>query len=178
MPKKAKKELPKVIDAVVLKENIDYFADYHRLPRTLMYSVAEQESPWKLFKKVITDSTYKTDTAYVASKQIGKAKEKELGPFQIKPSTARLVWRDKTTPLKVLKWKLLHNIAYNTETAAILLEGDYDFYSRKYKNVDKIWKYTLTAFNLGRYKTNHIPKPSKYGMAVFNRWVTKFGKAM
>lgn len=160
-------EIPKKIDAVTLKESIDYFADFHRIPRTLMYSSAEQESPWKYCK-------YQTDSTYKAHKQIGKAGE--LGPFQIKPNTARLVWHDNKISDKVLHWKLLHNIPYNVETAARLLEGDYDFYSRRFKTVDKIWKFTITAYNLGRYKANHIPKPNAYALSVFNRWVNKFGK--
>jgi soluble lytic murein transglycosylase-like protein len=72
-----------------------------------------------------------------------------LGPMQIMPSTAKLIWGEK-----VSKKKLLNNIDFNVETSMILLKKLHD----KYKD----WKIVFGCYNTGR------PCINDYAEKVFN----------
>jgi soluble lytic murein transglycosylase-like protein len=149
--KKHEKPAP-IPDWYVLKSALDYYGKYYRIPARVIVGVAERESP---FDSKIPDSTY------VSSKQLGKAGE--LGPMQIKLSTARHYWGKPVT-----RRQLLYDAKYNAHTAAKILDTEFLYWRDKYKDIDKVWLMVLTSYNLGRGAAKKLKGiPNDYARKIY-----------
>jgi hypothetical protein len=144
-------------DAKKVKKYADYYADYYRLDRRLVYFVIEAESPWL---------HWGLDTLqYVAHEQKGDSNA-SLGPMQVKLKTAKKLWPNR----KVTERMLLHDIEFNIATGCRLLVAEYEYFRARTKTIKGAWLLTLTAYNRGRTETIQTMKSNSYARSIYNKW--------
>jgi hypothetical protein len=73
-----------------------------------------------------------------------------VGPMQIMPATANMMWKGKTIKKQILK----NDIGFNVETSMKLLRHLYDRYGN--------WQIVFGAYNTGR------PMVNQYALDVYN----------
>ena len=117
--------------------HIEKYSEQYGIPKNYAYGIA-----WK-------------ETRYEGPFQWKYDPEREssagaVGPMQVMPSTARMMWDGKMIYKKDLK----SNIKLNVETSMKLLRRLYD----KYRN----WKLVFGAYNTGR------PMVNQYAIDVYN----------
>lgn len=105
--------------------SIEKFAEQYNIPKRFAYGIAFAETRYE----GPFDWDYKhTQTSFAGA----------IGPMQIMPATARLMWPDST----ITNRQLMTNIQFNVETSMKLLRKLYDKYGD--------WKIVFGCYNTGR----------------------------
>lgn len=116
--------------------SIEKFAEKYNIPKRFAYGIAFEETRYR----GPFDWNYKhTQKSYAGA----------IGPMQIMPSTANMMWPNK----KFSNNELMNDIQFNVETSMKLLRRLYD----KYGN----WKTVFGAYNTG------IPCINNYAESVY-----------
>lgn len=117
--------------------SIEKYADKYDIPKRFAYGIAKQETDYK----GPFDWEYRQNlTSYAGA----------MGPMQIMPSTARMMWPGR----KVTTDMLLNDIDFNVETSMKTLRHLYNTYGD--------WKVAFGAYNTGR------PVINNYAIKVYN----------
>ncbi len=120
--------------------SIEKFADKYNIPKRFAYGIAFAETRYA--------GPFDWDYKHTQESFAGA-----IGPMQIMPSTARMMWPDSSISNK----KLMHDIQFNVETSMKLLR----ILHNKYGD----WKIVFGCYNTGRPCVNgyaekvyaHIP---------------------
>lgn len=126
-------------------ESIIKYAELYDIPKKFAFGIAYAETRYN----------GPFDVKY---KHTQKSFAGAIGPMQIMPATAKMVWKGK----KISKKELMNNIDLNVHTSMKLLRILHD----KYKD----WKIVFGCYNTGR------PLVNKYAMRVYNHkpsWINK-----
>ena len=116
---------------------INKYADMYNIPKVYAFGIAYKETRYN----GPFDWKYRhAQTSYAGA----------IGPMQIMPSTADLMWRDS----KVSRTKLMNDIDFNVHTSMKLLRKLHDRY--------RDWKTVFGCYNTGR------PMINQYAIDVFN----------
>lgn len=123
-------------NSVAMLIAIDKHAEKYNIPKKYAFGIA------------YTETSYKGPMQWNYNPSL-VSPAGALGPMQIMPSTADMIWGEK-----ISRKKLLTDINFNVETSMILLKKLYD----KYKN----WKIVFGCYNTG------TPCVNEYAEKVYN----------
>ena len=118
-------------------EAIEKYAEMYDIPKRYAYGIASVETS---YKGPFHWTYNQAQTSCVGA----------LGPMQIMPGTAQMMWPNKD----ISRSRLKNDIGYNVHTSMKLLRTLYD----KYQN----WKVVFGCYNTGR------PMINDYAIKVFN----------
>lgn len=149
---KHKKEV--LTDAMKVKKYADYYSEYYRIPKLIVYRIIEAESDWRhdnLRSKRFKASSFIGDDSC------------SFGPMQDNLYTSRAIWNDST----ITALRLLHDVAYNINTGCKILESEFFYFRTRLVDMDKIWLMVITSYNRGRPTTLKLKKPNNYAYRVY-----------
>jgi hypothetical protein len=105
--------------------SIEKFAEKYKIPKRFAYGIAFAETRY--------EGPFDWDYRHIQTSLVGA-----IGPMQIMPSTAKLVWPNR----KITNRQLMTDIQFNVETSMKLLRILYDKYGD--------WKIVFGCYNTGK----------------------------
>jgi len=118
-------------------ESIERYSEKYRIPKRFAYGIAYKETGY--------GGPFDWDYDHRRTSPVGA-----LGPMQIMPGTAKMMWKGE----KISGNKLKNDIDFNVQTSMKLLRHLYD----KYKD----WKIVFGCYNTGH------PLVNQYAIDVYN----------
>ena len=122
---------------LLMYDAIERYAEEYRIPKRFAYGIAFKETRYQ------GPFHWKYDPERISSAGA-------LGPMQIMPSTARLMWKGK----KISDRMIMSDLDFNVMTSMKLLRHLYDRYGD--------WKIVFGCYNTGK------PLVNQYAIDVFN----------
>ena len=113
------------------------WSSIYKIPKTYAFGIASKETGYR--------GPFHWKYRHAQTSCVGA-----IGPMQIMPSTADLMWKDS----KVSRSKLMNDVDFNVHTSMKLLRVLYDKYGD--------WKTVFGCYNTGR------PMINQYAIDVFN----------
>lgn len=144
-------------DAQRIRIWADYYSQYYRLDKKLVYLIIESESPWV---------PWGTDTSSYRAKDQKGDHDHSFGPMQIKLHTAKVLWPNKHITEKLL----LYDVRFNINTGCRALVYEFEYFRAKTKTIRGAWLLALTSYNKGRPKTIRTWTSNEYARRIYTQW--------